>query len=180
MHKFRNRERWLLKRIGDACTGLWPQRKWTISDELVSDVSDIGNQLHRALARNVKWRFAHAQGMAGTFSSPPGFSDPDMHHGTCVTPVPGCIPGCLTSGFLWSRWRGKHSGTSGACTAHNFTYLVRAPWAIIPWINDMENKCILNWCDLEYLALSGWLRVLYHHTTFEEPLNVITLCLCSE
>ena len=30
-----------------------------------------------------------------------------MHHGTCVTHVPCCIPGSLTSGFLWSRWRGK-------------------------------------------------------------------------
>ena len=40
---------------------------------------------------------------------PPRVSDPDMHHGTCVTLVPWCMPGSLTSGFLWSRWRGKHS-----------------------------------------------------------------------
>ena len=35
-----------------------------------------------------------------------------MHHGTCVTHVPWCMPGSLTSGFLWSRWRlgrGKRS-----------------------------------------------------------------------
>ena len=32
-----------------------------------------------------------------------------MHHGTCVTHVPWCIPGSLTSNFLWSRWRGKRS-----------------------------------------------------------------------
>ena len=36
-------------------------------------------------------------------------NDPDMHHGTCVTHVPWCMPGSLTSGFLWSRWRGKRS-----------------------------------------------------------------------
>ena len=36
-------------------------------------------------------------------------SDPDMHHGTCVTRVTWCMPGSLTSGFLWSRWWGKHS-----------------------------------------------------------------------
>ena len=36
-------------------------------------------------------------------------SDPDMHHGTCVTHVPWCMPESLTSGFLWSRWRGKRS-----------------------------------------------------------------------
>ena len=35
------------------------------------------------------------------------------HHGlavpTCVTHVPWCMSGSLTSGFLWSRWRGKRS-----------------------------------------------------------------------
>ena len=34
-------------------------------------------------------------------------SDPDMHRGTYVTFLPWCMPGSLTSGFLWSRWRGK-------------------------------------------------------------------------
>ena len=38
-----------------------------------------------------------------------GLSDPDMHHGTCVTHVPWCMPGSLTSGFRWSRWRGNRS-----------------------------------------------------------------------
>ena len=36
-------------------------------------------------------------------------SDPDMHHDTCVTHVPWCMPGYLTSGFIWSRCRWKHS-----------------------------------------------------------------------
>ena len=36
-------------------------------------------------------------------------SKPDMHHNTCVTRVTWCIPGSLTSGFLWSWWRGKRS-----------------------------------------------------------------------
>ena len=50
---------------------------------------------------------AHAPGMPGTFSPSPRVSDPDMHHGTCVTHVPWCMPGSLTSGFLWNRRRGK-------------------------------------------------------------------------
>ena len=50
---------------------------------------------------------AHAPGISGTFSPPPRISHPDMHHGTCVTHVPWCMPGSLTSGFLWSRLRGK-------------------------------------------------------------------------
>ena len=45
--------------------------------------------------------------MPGTFSPPPRVSDPIMHHGTCVTHVPWCMPGSLTSSFLWSRWWGK-------------------------------------------------------------------------
>ena len=63
--------------------------------------------MHGPLARYVKLRVAHAPGMPGTFSPPPRISDPDMHHGTCVTHVPWCMPGSLTSNFLWSRRRGK-------------------------------------------------------------------------
>ena len=50
---------------------------------------------------------AHAPGMPGTFSPSPQVSDPDMHHGTCVTQMPWYMPGLLTSGFLWNRRRGK-------------------------------------------------------------------------
>ena len=64
---------------------------------------------HGPLARYAKLRVVHAQGMPGTFSPPPWVGDPDMHHGTCVTHVPWCMPGSLTSGFLWSRWRRKRS-----------------------------------------------------------------------
>ena len=52
---------------------------------------------------------AHAPDMPGTFSPSPQVSDPGMHHGTCVTRVPWCMPGSLTNGFLWNRRRGKRS-----------------------------------------------------------------------
>ena len=61
------------------------------------------------LARYVKLRLTHAPGLPGTFSPPPRVSDPDMHHGRCVTHVPWCMPGSLTSDLLWRRWRGKRS-----------------------------------------------------------------------
>ena len=61
------------------------------------------------LARYVKLRFAHAPKMPGTFSPPLRVSDPDMHHGTCVTHVPWCMPGSLNIGCLWSRWQDKRS-----------------------------------------------------------------------
>ena len=59
------------------------------------------------LARYGKLRTRMRRGMPGTFSPPPATSDPDMHHGMCVTHVPWCMPGSLTSVFHWSRWRGK-------------------------------------------------------------------------
>ena len=43
--------------------------------------------------------------MPGTFPPSPRVGDPNMRHGTCVTLVPKCMPGSLTSGFLWSRCR---------------------------------------------------------------------------
>ena len=64
--------------------------------------------------------------MPVTFSPSPLVSNPDMHHGTCVMRVPWCMPGSLTRGFLWSRWRGKRSRHSRRM--RNFTYLERDPW----------------------------------------------------
>ena len=64
---------------------------------------------HGPLAIYVKLWAAHAPIMPGTFSPSPRVSDPDMHHGTCLTHVPWCMLGSLTSGFLWSRWQGKRS-----------------------------------------------------------------------
>ena len=69
-----------------------------------------------------KFAGAHAPGMPGTFSPSPQVSDPDMHHGTCVTHVPWCMPGSLTSGFLWNRRRGK---TFPAFPAHAQTAILR-------------------------------------------------------
>ena len=52
----------------------------------------------------------------------PLVSDPDMHHGTCVTHVPSCIPGSLTRG------RGENvPGISGACASRNVAWLARGP-----------------------------------------------------
>ena len=55
---------------------------------------------HGPLARYVKLRVAHAPGMPGTFSPPLPVSDPDMHHGTCITHMPRCMPGSLNVVFF--------------------------------------------------------------------------------
>ena len=85
---------------------------YTNSDEVLTLINDLKPKHspgHGPLARYVKLWVAHAPGMPGTFFPPAWVSDPDMHHGTCVTHVPWCMPGSLTSGFLWSWWRGKRS-----------------------------------------------------------------------
>ena len=64
---------------------------------------------HGPLTRYGKLRIAHA---LGTFSPLLRVNDPDMQHGRCMKHVPWCMPGWLTSGFLWSRWRGKRSRLS--------------------------------------------------------------------
>ena len=74
-----------------------------------TDVIYLYELPHGPLARYVKLRVVDAPGMPGTFFLPPRVSDPDMHHGTCVTHVPWCMLGSLTGGFLWSQWRGKRS-----------------------------------------------------------------------
>ena len=76
-----------------------------------------------------KLQVAHAPGMPGTFSPPHWVRDPDTHQGTCVRHVALCMPGSLTSGFLWRRWRGKRSRHSRRMRNPQLcTYRVRDPW----------------------------------------------------
>ena len=98
---------------------------------------------HGPLARYVKLRFAHAPGMPGTLSPLPRVSDPDMHHGTCVTHVPWCMSGSLTGDFLWNRWRGR---TFPAFPAHAQPTILRicqkahATAAELTWHATMCNQ----------------------------------------
>ena len=94
------------------------------------------------LTRYVKLLVAHAPGMPGTVSPPPGVSYPDMHHGTCVTHVPWCMPGSLTSGFYWSQWRGKRSRYSRyMCNPHSYVSGKRAI-VRIPSLTNNGSECV--------------------------------------
>ena len=76
-----------------------PAEKWTTMQE----ASGLLSILHGPLARYVKLRFAHVPEMPGTFSPSPRVSDPDIHHGTCVTHVPWYMSGSLTRGFPFPK-----------------------------------------------------------------------------
>ena len=66
-------------------------------------------------------------GMPGTFSLPPRVSDPDTHHGTCVTHALCCMPGHQLAVSLEVGDGENVPGIPGACATRNFTYLVKGP-----------------------------------------------------
>ena len=78
---------------------------------------------HGPLARYIKIAGAHAPGMSGTFYPSLRISNSDMKHGTCVTHVPWCMPGSLSSDFLCGRRRRKTfpAFPAHACATRNFT-----------------------------------------------------------
>ena len=75
-------------------SGIFPQQYTTGYDSYACSLPCVlvlytySGDFHGPLTRYVKLRVAHTPGMPGTFSPPPRVSDPDMHHGTCVTHVP--------------------------------------------------------------------------------------------
>ena len=113
-----------------------------ITSKQGGDTCDMG-----LLNRYLKLRVAHAPRMPGTFSPPPRVSDPVMHHGTCVTHMLWCMPDSLTSGFLWSRWRGKRSRYSRR-TRNPLIYISgKRPIACAANLYSCHTKCLpLNPC----------------------------------
>ena len=93
--------------------------------------------------------------MSGKFSPSPQVSDPDMHHGTCVSHVPWCMPGSLTSGFLWNRRRGK---TFPAFPAHAQPAILRiCKEAHVREFSKFKIRLIL--CACVFVG-SGWWMII--------------------
>ena len=96
-------------------------------------------QWHLPQERITKWASCQIPKNSGcacagntrTFPQPPRFSDPDMHHCTCLKHVPWCMSGSLTSDFLWRRWWWKRSRYSR--------------WMRNPNI-DVSGKKAMQWC----------------------------------
>ena len=78
-----------------------------------------------------KIEVTHAPGMPGRFSQPPRVNDPDIHHDTCLTQVPWCMPGSLTSGCHWSGWRGKLSRHSRRTRNPHFNLSCERPMVLL-------------------------------------------------
>ena len=96
------------------------------------------------------------RGCRERFPPPPRFSEPDMHHGTCVTHVPWCMAGSLTSGFLWNRCRGKRSRHSRR---------MRNPWFCVSGKRPMEAAVTWHeYHDTPISQISQCIRQASHHT----------------
>ena len=112
-------------------------------------IDSLYRGIHGPLARYVKLQIAHAPEMPGTFSKPLRVSDPDPHHDMCVTHVQWCMPGSLTSGFLWSWLRGK-------CPRHS--WCMRNPPFYVSGKRPIQHFS-------EYLCIQRsvyWLALLWH------------------
>ena len=127
-----------------------------------------------SLARYVTLQVAHAPGMPGTFFPPPQDSDPDMHHGTCVTHVPWCMSGSLTSGFLWSRWRGKRSRHSRCMRNPQFYVSGKRPIATTKHMIISRIISCLIYHDLMLSTPSDWTQI---HPNVKMDMDGRMICL---
>ena len=92
--------------------------------DLLPDTENWGLRMHRECREPF---------ICHQLQNKPLISDPGMHHGTCVTDVPWCMSGSLTHGG------GENvPGIPGACTTHNFPYLLRGPRVIYVQYNQFH------------------------------------------
>ena len=148
------------------------------ADALILDVPE--DILYGPLTRYAKSRVAHAPGMPGTFSPPPWVSDSDIHHGTCVTHVPWCMPGSLTSGFLCSRWRGKRSRHSRRMRNPQFCVSRKKPMMLLPSGPSFNIKTTITSIEISIIKIRRqydrfyflmWIpmRLRFHLSTEDAP-----------
>ena len=89
-------------------------------------------------------------GNAGNvFFPPPRVINPDMYHGTYVTQESWCMPGSLTSGFLWSRWWGERSRHSRRMRNPQFYVSGKRTMAVVvtvlwPQCVNLQEPCIVT------------------------------------
>ena len=117
------------------------------------------------LTRYAKLRVAHALGIPGTLSQPLRVSDTDVHHATCVMHVPWCMPGSLTSSYLWSRWRENRSRHSRCMRSPQFCISGKSLMAryLIKHKNCKHwNRMIFYSHTIHIYTLLAWASYGYH------------------
>ena len=140
---------WVTLKVVDTHSNWWQMNPFTEVFTTTGPWQDI-SRFHEPLARYVKLRFAKCTGTAGKVFPPPRVSHPGMHRGTCVTAitavqhVPWCMPGSLTNGFLWSRWRGKRSRHSRCMRNPQFNVSGQNPCCISTHRRNFENLIKAN------------------------------------
>ena len=109
--------------------------------------------------------------MPGTFSLPLWVSNPNMHHGTCVTHVPWCMLGSLASGFLCIWWRGE---TFPAFLVHAQPTILRI-WqeargvhVSLPWSPTWQGRVRVP-VDMVELSRRYMYALCYRCTSFTVP-----------
>ena len=126
----------------------------TVYDVFKCELQYSEASCHGPLARYVKLRVAHAPRMPGTFPPSLRVSDRDMHHGTCVTHVPQCMPGSLTSGFFWSRRWGE---TFPAFPVHaQEAHSLEMAWHGNAFLNRRKSNWIPKWCEVLLAWTNFW------------------------
>ena len=70
-----------------------------------------------------------------------------MHHDTCVTHVPWCMPGSLTCSFICSRWQGKRSRHSRRTGNPQFNVSGKRPMTF-----HLVRKCTCHWTNSNWGA----------------------------
>ena len=133
--------------------------------QIVNNTALITTIDHGPLTTYAELRVTHAPGMPGTFSPQPWVSDPDMHHGTCVTHVTWCMSGSLTSGFLWSQWRGKLSQHSRCMRNSQFCVSGKRSIHIgCLSLRPHKNVCVKTSVGLEPCDLSTIAGIILHES----------------
>ena len=110
------------------------------------ECSGISSPILRASCQMRKIAGCACAENAGNLFSAIGVSDPGMHHDTCVTYVLWCMPGSLTSGFLWSCWRGKRSQN----TRRNAQFYVSGK-------RSMDKDTLAPWVIWSLTTINGFL-----------------------
>ena len=105
-----------------------------------------------------------------SFTRPRGLAIQAYTKARCLTNVPWCMPGSLTSGFLWSRWRGERSRHSRCSFNTQFCVSGQRPMA-------QYDRWRVRWPPLQGLPLRCHIFKSSHCTSGVSNIRIFSLRL---